>query len=209
MTNPIMGMGMGTMGTSIQDLNKKDKGEYYDNMRNLQNISQINYNTGQGTQFDNLAQNMQQAQQLSYHNIPNAGEYPQFNSPTQSTQSIQQYPQRCAIPKSAQKEIVDIEELAKDINDSLGEDTFASVNEGYTDDSTGLNLFSNIPPILREGSLILILFIILSLPVVKDNIGHYIKQINPDTEGKVSMSGIVIYGIILAVLYMLINKYLL
>ena len=192
------------MGTSIQDLAGKS------GIRDLQNMEQGSYSAGQRMQHEqghNAAHNMHQAQQVPYYDMESAGNYPQFIQPPQ--QPTQYLPQqaRCGAPS---KEPVDIEELAKDINDSLTEDTFASVSESGDDSgSSSMHLFGSLPVMLREPLLILILFVLLSQAFVKDNLGKYIKQINPDMEGKVSLAGVVIYGIVLATLYAVAKKYIL
>lgn len=193
------------MGTSIQELNK-GKNEYFDNLRNLQTMGQTNYNVGQNIHHEqghNAAHNMHQAQQNQYYNMQNTGDYPQFIQPDQQTKNPGQYSHQQA------KEVVDIEELAKEINENLTEDTFASVAEGEEEKSSGNSLLSSIPSILRDPLVILVLFIILSQPVVKDTIGKYIPQINPGMEGQVSFTGVVIYGVLFAALFALVKKFLL
>ena len=202
------------IGTSIGDLNKKDQTVYYDNIRNLQDMTQTNYGAGQNMHYEqghNAAHQMHQAQQIPYYNMPNNQNYPQFTG--QAGQPGNQYPGYLSqTQKQKQKqETIDIEELAKDINDNLTEDTFASVSESVEEQHTSgsLNLLSNIPAILREPIIILILFIILSQPTVKDTLGKYINQLNPDMEGKFSFTGIVIFGIIFAALFALTKKFIL
>jgi len=66
----------------------------------------------------------------------------------------------------------------------------------------------NIPEILREPLIIGVIFVILSQPSVHSYIGKYIKQVNPNESGKVTMIGIVIYGLILSALYVLSKRIL-
>ena len=198
------------MGTSIQELNK-GKNEYFDNLRNLQTMGQANYGVGQNIHHEqghNAAHNMHQAQQNQYYNMQNTGDYPQFIQPDQQnpgylTKKSGQQSQQQA------KEVVDIEELAKEINENLTEDTFASVAEGEEEKSAGSSILSSLPSILREPLIILVLFIILSQPMVKDTMGKYIPQINPCEDGQVSFTGVVIYGVLFAVLFALVKKFLL
>lgn len=63
--------------------------------------------------------------------------------------------------------------------------------------------------VIKEMSIILIVYIILSQEQVKNFIGKYIKYINPNNEGKVEMSGIIIYGVLLSGIVVGINRYLL
>jgi len=172
-------------GTTIADLNK--------NLGNLQDMTQVHYNANQNLQYEqghNAAHHMHQAQHMPYHTIPN------IQSPVQSYLS-----------QKDKQEALDIEELAKDINESFPEETFITEMESNSDSS--LHLFTNIPAILREPIVILVLFIILSQPAIKDTIGKYITSINPDAECKVPFTGVFIYGVILAALFALVKKFIL
>lgn len=62
-----------------------------------------------------------------------------------------------------------------------------------------------IPEFIRDPLLIWIIFILLSQNFIKQLIGKYVKQINPNEEGVVSFMGVVIYGLIFAVLFGLIK----
>ena len=177
-------------GTSVQDL--KGKTTYYDDIRTLQELNQSNYNLGQNIQKEqahDAAHMMHQAQHMPYYTVDSNGKL-QFVKPS--------------IPRDTS----DAEELAKDLNENLP-DTFVSVSEvsEYGSNSGKFNLMSRIPETFRDPLIILIIFIVLSLPVVRENIGKFIPQINPDVEGKVSFTGILIYGIILVALFMLVKRF--
>jgi len=200
------------IGTSIGDLNQKDQHNHYDNMRNLQDINNINYNTGQNVQYDPSRQMYQAQPQLQYHNMPNNNNYNQFPGqniqPNQNNQN-NQYSGYIPQKQSRIHEITDIEELAKDISDNLNDDTYASVSESIEEQThSNSGVFSSIPEILREPMLIVILFVILSQPIVKETLGKYITQLNPDIEGKFSLTAIIIYAVILATLFAVIKKIL-
>jgi hypothetical protein len=192
------------MGTSISDLNKKDQPGYYDNVRSLQDMTQTNYGAGQNMHYEqghNAAHQMHQAQQNPYYTMQNNNNYPQFNAP----RTDGQYPGY--LSQKQRQEMIDIEELAKDINDSLPENTVTSVTEPMDDQgSKGLNLMSSIPPMLREPLIILVLYIILSQALVKNTLSKYITQLNPDSDGKCSFTAVLIYGVILAVLFGIVKQ---
>jgi len=63
----------------------------------------------------------------------------------------------------------------------------------------------NIPEFIRDPLLIWIIFILLSQNFIKQLIGKYVKQINPNEEGVVSFFGVVIYGLIFAILFGLVK----
>ena len=57
-----------------------------------------------------------------------------------------------------------------------------------------------------EIIIILSLYVIMSQPFVISFLAKYINQLNPNENGEASMAGIVIYGFILAVLFLIIRK---
>lgn len=67
-------------------------------------------------------------------------------------------------------------------------------------------LYDKIPEFLKEPLLILVIYIVFSLPFIRQAIGNNIKYINPSEEGEVPFIGIVIYGVIVVGTYMLIKK---
>lgn len=154
-------------------------------INSLQEMAQANYGAGQTLQFEqghNAAHQMHQVQHEPYYN--NHGK-----------------------PRFVKQDLSDIEELAKDLNENLPEQII--LNEHTEESKEKFNITSYIPEGLKDPLIILVLFVILSQPVVRETIGTYIKQINPDIEGKVSLTGVVIYGIILATLYYLVKRFLL
>ncbi len=62
-----------------------------------------------------------------------------------------------------------------------------------------------IPEFVRDPLLIWIIFILLSQNFIKQLIGKYVHQINPNEDGVVSFLGVVIYGLIFAVLFGLVK----
>jgi hypothetical protein len=68
---------------------------------------------------------------------------------------------------------------------------------------------SKFPPFLKEPMLLLTIYIILSLSFVKNFFGNYIRFINPDNNGDISIFGIIIYGSILSMLFFLLRVVLL
>jgi hypothetical protein len=177
-------------GTSIHDL--KGSTNCYDDIRGLQETNQSNYNLGQNMQREqghNAAHMMHQAQHMPYYRVDSNGQL-QFIKP------------------GVQQGASDVEDLAKDLNDNLP-DTFVSVSEVEEGAQNGrFGILSSIPEMFRDPLIILVLYIILSLPAVREGLGTYISQINPDVEGKVSFTGILIYGIILVALFMLVKRFL-
>jgi hypothetical protein len=69
--------------------------------------------------------------------------------------------------------------------------------------------FEKIPQAFRAPLILVVLFIIMSLDVVKQTIGAYIPQIRPNTTGNVSLIGYGVYGIILAIAFETLKNMLL
>lgn len=172
-------------GTTIADLSRGDN-----DIRGLQAMTQGSYNANQNLQYEqghNAAYSMHQAQHMPYHTMGIA-------SPAQSYKKSQ--------------EDLDIEELARDINENLPSE-MNEVNE--TEEHFGessMNLFSVFPAQFRDPILIVLLFLLLSQGAVKEFIGKYIPQINADETCVVSFTGILIYGIILAGLFSLCKRFI-
>lgn len=110
-----------------------------------------------------------------------------------------------------------MEDFAHNIGSSMEDFTDEKINETTEEvipskndsDSIEENIhISKIPLSFREPLIFLMVYILLSLPVVKKFIGEYIKQVNPLSDGNVPVSGIIIYGIIMVCLFMIIRKFL-
>ncbi len=94
----------------------------------------------------------------------------------------------------------DIEELTKDINDNIQDESFLSTEE---EDKS-----SYIPIGWKEPLLLLFIYLLLSQSIVKQFIGKYIPQLNPGSDGTVGFFGVLIYGILLVVIYFASKKLL-
>ena len=206
-------------GTSIQDLHRNEKMEQYENIRNLNNMQTTQYGAMENLQYQqghNVAHNTHQGQHQPYYNMEENYDYPQFlprpaaELPATGVVSVMPPNQlsQVVLPTIV-KEEPDIEDLAIDINNSLPMEsidrTLGETEDEYGNTSGG-GYLGSIPSILREPLIILILFIILSEAAVKDSIGNYVPQLNPDMTGRVSRVGVVIYGVLLAILFIVVKK---
>lgn len=59
----------------------------------------------------------------------------------------------------------------------------------------------------KDFLILFILYFILSQEMIKDFFSKYFTSLNSDHEGKVGVSGVIIYGLILTVLFMIIRKF--
>ena len=58
----------------------------------------------------------------------------------------------------------------------------------------------------KDFLVLFILYFVLSQEMIKDFFSKYFTSLNPDSEGKVNVQGIIVYGLILTILFMIIRK---
>jgi len=68
---------------------------------------------------------------------------------------------------------------------------------------------NKIPIFLREPIIIVIIYVILSLDVVRKTLSTYIPQIKPSADGNVLFVGIVVYAMVLAISFVVAKRLLL
>lgn len=136
----------------------------------------------------------------NYHLRETESEKMFYNGDESETMSDKQYIYRTQNP--------DISNLVSNINKSLEK------NNGKIEIKCDKEIekkedswHSSIPIWLKEIALFLVIYLIMSMGTTKRTIGNYIDYINPDENGDVSFLGLLIYGLILIVIYM-ICKYL-
>lgn len=179
-----------------------------------------------GTSIAQLQQQQQQQQNMNPHNqqhFQNQAHELQ-NQPHQLQQYTPQYlqaeqnmanNQQIEHFQPHQKTIyqgTNAKELGIDINNYLDinkNDSDAIIDDIDLDDDA---LINKIPPILREPIIIFIIYLLLSHPKLRTQLEKYIKFLNPDENGEVSITGIIVYGAILSLSFMgikhLLKKYL-
>jgi hypothetical protein len=62
---------------------------------------------------------------------------------------------------------------------------------------------------IKDFILLFSIYFILSQDMIKDLFSGYFTCLNPDDEGKVGVKGVIVYGLILTIIFMLSKKYLL
>ncbi len=184
-------------GTSISDLDMSGgisgMASNMPSMQDVQNMQRI-----QDMQYDVMQRRQGEESHNSVNRIEQGQHYPYYDIPGLK------YPQ--------DPRFDDIEDLARDIGDNLPSQARGGYEEFESDiseEEKSSGILSWIPPRVLESLILIFIFFILSQPAVRDTIGRYIKQINPDANGNVSTLGIVIYGTILAVLFQLSKWFLL
>lgn len=177
-------------GTSLQDLQNRENMERLGNVMNLQRTADRQYQGLQHLQHEqghNVQHAVHQNQHMPYV-VPHVTSAPSMvnlaqdinrNFPTAEQQAIQQEQMPTHVP-----------------------------SEIYVQEETGNKWFNKIPERLRDPVVIVVIFVILSQPVVRDTIGKYVKQINPRSDGNIPLIGVVIYGLIFAVLFDLSKRFL-
>lgn len=154
----------------------------------------------EGTSIHDLQYNNSRNEE---HYVNHSGNHP--GNDEQYHNHPHQHPQHNPQQMQKHNEQIDIDELARDISENLNDkEPFAQ----ETDDDNKESLTFSIPHDWKDPLILLIIYVILSQASVRQLFGKYISFINPNEEGIVSQSGIIIYGIILIALYMIIKKFL-
>lgn len=169
-------------GTFISELNEKDQ---YENIRNLTDMQNSQYGAMQNLQYEqghNAPHTIQQAQHDAYYRS-------------------QMVPQNtCAVPN--------MEDLARDISRGMPAEAIEGVDFAEDDASSKDGMLSFLPEVLREPVILIVLFLVISHPIVQEKLAVYIPQTAPDATGKFSFTSVLIYGVILATLFVLAKKLL-
>ena len=175
--------------------------------------------------------NMQQQMQYSPQNHANmqAQANAQAQAQAQAFQAQQQNKQYSKTQETDQGQDDDvnpathhIRHLVKDINRSLDdyvpskkllnteeneEETESDKSREKKDKDDDIEKILNPSfALLKECLLLLIIYIILSQSFVKKSVGKYISYINSNSDGSHSIIGIIIYGTILTLLFILFRK---
>ena len=205
-------------GTSIQELRRNESMEQFSDIGRLNDLQQMQYAAKSNNLYEqahNANHNVAKSQHQQYYNMENNFDYPQWlprppqEIPPMGSNQVNSMQQVApSIPEETLSEEPDIEDLAIDISNSLPVDEFPSVvsevpEEAATSDGGYLSM---VPEMLREPLIIFVLFMILSENVVKDTISRYVQQIAPDMTGRVSRTGVIIYGVLLATLFVVVKK---
>jgi len=120
--------------------------------------------------------------------------------------SIQDLQKQGQIKQNNNEIDVDIEDLARDINDNIPDDSFSTATEHNDVVASKFGLLNYLPEMFRRPFIVFTVFLILSQPVVRNTFARYIGQLNPNETGEVPFSGIVIYGLIFAILYAVFER---
>lgn len=181
----------------IQQIQQMQQMQHMQQMQQMQKMQQIKHMQ----QMQQQQMQQQQMQQMQYLN--------QMQKKQTQTNKINKKNIHDNMDYTEQP---DITCLVSDINKSL--DNYSPSNQDVPSDDEPIEEFegyeykSYLPDWFKEFLLILLIYLILSQNFVKTFIGKYIKYVNPNDDGTVSFSGLVIYGTILAVIYLIFKRLL-
>jgi hypothetical protein len=148
-------------------------------------------------------QNSNMPQQSMQPNHPNAI-YQDHQQPRSNIRYVDK-PQRGNIDNRLSNVVSEINDDISDLDD---DELDKLISKNY-DVPENKSKKTKIPGIIRDPLTIVALYCILSLSVVKNNIAKYIPQIEPGDDGQPRLSGIIMYGIILAILFVIVKNYIL
>lgn len=146
--------------------------------------------------------------------------YQQQMQPNYPSEAYQPYPKVQNVPderymRRNQYENIDnklpyvVNEINDDISDLDDDELDKLISKNYDKESNRSNKKTKVPEMIRDPLTIVALYCILSMTIVKENIAKYVPQIEPGDDGQPRLSGIVIYGIILAILFVIVKNYIL
>lgn len=173
------------------------------NNQNLPNLNDFNYN---GTNLSDIPvinnQNNQLANQvlnnyyskdnMSIKSDINLDEYI-YNEPSLDNLTIN-------TKSKKSKKLMDLDDI--DSESYVKPTKKSKSNKGY------LEWFFNDCINYKDFILLFALYFILSQDMIKDFFAGYFSSINPDDEGKVGVQGVIVYGLILCVLFVIIKKFI-
>lgn len=184
-------------GTTIMDLRKQKEIDELKKKHELGNYNDgrmTQYNANQNLQYEqghNDAYDVTQVQQDPYYRMQNVSGYP--SNPEISNNMIK-----------LNNKISSTMPEKKYSDDDIISDIIKEEFESEKENDSKINYNT----IIKESIIILVIYMILSLPVVQKNIGKLIPMINPGYNGSLSMSAVLIYGIILVILVALVKNLL-
>lgn len=59
----------------------------------------------------------------------------------------------------------------------------------------------------KDFLILFIVYFVLSQEMIKDFFAKYFSSLNPDDEGKIGVQGVIIYGLVLSILFMIMRKF--
>lgn len=99
--------------------------------------------------------------------------------------------------KNKVKEVVEtIEDFVIDANSSNSTKSYSDYAGWFFDECFNY----------KDFLILFILYFVLSQEMIKDFFAKYFSSLNPDYEGKIGVQGVIIYGLILTILFMIIKK---
>lgn len=127
--------------------------------------------------------------------------------------------------RDSESDYSDIKRLAREVNSSLEalesieynkkkkrhQDTESEEDEDVEIDADSIVVDTveqqtDYLKVVTEFLILLTLYVILSQPFIVSFASNYITQLNPDENGVVSLTGVIIYGMILTVMFMVLRK---
>ena len=94
---------------------------------------------------------------------------------------------------------------SKKINKSKKIDTDTDEEDNKKDKKKNKNIAFQIPEIIKDTGLIWVIYLVLSINIIQKFIAKYMTSLNPNEDGVIPFKGVAAYGLILALLYLVIK----
>lgn len=115
--------------------------------------------------------------------------------------------------KDTETDVNDMEGLVKDINRDLDKFSGSKTKSSEESDTESekkpiRRKWFYIPEIVKEPILLTLIYLLMSQSFIKKAVAMHITYLNPNEDGNVSIIGILIYGLIMSIVYMIFKKIL-
>jgi hypothetical protein len=97
--------------------------------------------------------------------------------------------------------------ISKNIGKNIGKNIETMTSEHVQSSSNYVNWFFDECFNLKDFILLFTIYFLLSQEMIKDVFAKYFTSLNPNNEGVIDIKGVIIYGLILTVLFMIIRKF--
>ena len=197
--NGMMGMTSNDFGnfppvTNHQDMNNQPAPNmlFQQPSRDIRNMVH-NINNRLENDFNNVRDNV--SFDLSSRSMDSNSSKKQFIKYMKDKQDDERKKKLKKLKKKKMKELENEDETDEDKNEEEKSDYIAFYNIG-----------KHLNKDTKELLLLVLIYFILSMGFIKKSVGGYISYINPDETGKYSYVGVIIYGFLLAILFIAIRK---
>lgn len=214
------GVGVGANGSTSSYSTAKIPFNNQNNANSLQNDNNFSMRYNEQSKYNNDYNIVPQSHNSSHGSSHGSSRDSPYNSPHDSSIDDLDKNSIKELASNINQSLLALEKLDKSKkkskkNRSIDENSSTLTESSDSDDKIVLETMStvndenNYVKSFVELLLLLTLYVVMSQPFVLSFMTNYIHQLNPNDEGVIGMSGIIIYGLILTILFFVIRRIIL